>query len=150
LRSLQSRRESSDDARAMTAQLSFAPDLAEAARMVPWLAGLAEASRWPAELAHAIELCLDEVVTNIVMHGGAAVGKITIEIDQDAAAVRARIEDDGAGFDPTAEDRPLPESLDEAGIGGLGIVLVRRFSSALHYERVGGYNRLTLRFDRPT
>src|SRR5579859_3678308 len=145
-----SRPEPSDGARAMPARLSLAPNLTDTERLAPWLAGMAEAAGWPAELAFAIELCLDEVVTNIAMHGGAAVGDITLEIDQDGTAVVARIEDGGACFDPSAQQRAIPQSLDDAEIGGLGLVLVRRFSSAMQYERLGGRNRLTLRFDRST
>ena len=32
----------------------------------------------------------------------------------------------------------------EAEIGGRGILLMRSFSDGIHYERVGGRNRLTL------
>ncbi|MEI9981876.1 MAG: ATP-binding protein [Aliidongia sp.] len=130
----------------MPARLTFAADLAETARLAPWLASLAETSAWPAKLAFAIELCLDEVVTNIALHGGAAAGKISIEIDQDAGSVTARIEDVGAAFDPTTGARAVPTSLDEAEIGGLGLVLVQHYASELRYERVDERNRLTLRF----
>jgi anti-sigma regulatory factor (Ser/Thr protein kinase) len=37
--------------------------------------------------------------------------------------------------------------LEAAEIGGLGIHLVRRFSSAQAYERVNGVNRLVLQFN---
>jgi serine/threonine-protein kinase RsbW len=128
------------------ARLTFAADLAETARLALWLAGVAEASAWPAKLVFAIELCLDEVVTNIALHGGAIAGQISIEIDQDAGSVTARIEDGGAAFDPTTGARAVPTSLDEAEIGGLGLVLVQHYASELRYERVDERNRLTLRF----
>ena len=127
----------------MAARLTIAADLAATAQLAPWLAGLATA--WPAPLAFAVELCLDEVVTNIAMHGDA--GEISIEIDQDDSSVTARIEDAGREFDPTAASRPLPTSLDEAEVGGLGLVLVKRFSAGLRYTRLAGRNRLELRFD---
>ena len=94
-----------------------------------------------------MELCLDEVVANIAMHGGSTVGDIAVEIDHDAVAIIARVEDGGAKFDPTADTQPLPQSLDEAKIGGLGLVLVRRLSTDMRYERIGARNRLTLRFN---
>jgi serine/threonine-protein kinase RsbW len=128
------------------ARLTIAADLAETARLAPWLVGLAEASAWPVKLAFAIELCLDEVVTNIALHGGVAAGAISIEIDQDAGSVTARVEDSGVAFDPTTGARAVPTSLDEAEIGGLGLVLVQHYASELRYERVEGHNRLMLRF----
>jgi anti-sigma regulatory factor (Ser/Thr protein kinase) len=131
----------------MPAWLTLTPDPAQTDRLGLWLKTLADAAAWPADLASAVELCLDEVVTNIAMHGGSTVGDIAVEIDHDAVAVIARIEDGGAKFDPTAETQPLPESLDDAKIGGLGLFLVRRLSTEMHYERIGGRNRLTLRFN---
>ena len=130
----------------MPASLTLTPDSAQTDRLGLWLKTLADAGEWPADLASAVELCLDEVVTNIAMHGGSAAGDIAIEIDHDAVAVIARVEDGGAPFDPTAEAQPLPQSLDEAKIGGLGLILVRRLSTEMYYERIGGRNRLTLRF----
>ena len=131
----------------MPAWLTLTPDPAETGRLARWLKTLADAAAWPADLASAVELCLDEVVTNIAMHGGSATGDIAIEIDCDAVAVIARVEDGGAKFDPTAETQPHVQSLDEAKIGGLGLVLVRRLSTEMCYERIGGRNRLTLRFN---
>ena len=134
----------------MPACLTLTPDPAETERLGLWLKTLADAAAWPADLASAVELCLDEVVTNIAMHGGSAAGDIAIEIDHDAVAFIACIEDGGPPFDPTAEKQPLPQSLDEAKIGGLGLVLVRRLSTEMRYERIGGRNRLTLRFNLKT
>ena len=131
----------------MPASLTLTPDPTQTGRLGLWLKTLADAAAWPADLSSAVELCLDEVVTNIVMHGGSTAGDIAIEIDHDAVAVIARVEDGGTQFDPTAETQPLPQSLDEAKIGGLGLVLVRRLSTEMRYERIGGRNRLTLRFN---
>ena len=108
---------------------------------------LREAAALPANLAFTVELCLDEVISNIAMHGDAAPGDVGIEIDTDATALLVVIEDGGAPFDPTDEPKPLPQSLDEARVGGLGLVLVHRLSSRMRYERIGGRNRLTLWFD---
>ena len=57
------------------------------------------------------------------------------------------IEDDGMAFDPTKVPPPAkPRSLDEAPIGGLGLHLVRQFSSGMEYERRGRTNHLVVRF----
>lgn len=132
----------------MPARLILAPNLPDTARLAPWLEAEAAAGAWPEAVAFAIGLCLDEVVTNIAMHVGEPAGEITVELDQDDAEIVARVADHGPAFDPRAEQRALPTSLEEAEIGGLGLVLVQRFATVLDYERQDGLNRLTLRFAR--
>jgi anti-sigma regulatory factor (Ser/Thr protein kinase) len=132
----------------MTARLILAPSPAEIARrLAPWLRMLSDAAAWPADLAFAVELCLDEVINNIAMHGDGATGDVAVEIDTNATPLLVSIEDGGAPFDPTPEPKPLAQSLDEAKIGGLGLVLIHRLSTRMSYERIGGRNRLTLWFD---
>ena len=56
------------------------------------------------------------------------------------------ISDSGTPFDPTAKaevDTTL--SVEERGIGGLGIHLIRQIMDTINYERVEGKNVLTLR-----
>jgi serine/threonine-protein kinase RsbW len=132
----------------MPVPLILAPDLPGTARLAPWLDAEAAAGAWPEAVAFAIGLCLDEVVTNIAMHVGAPAGEILVELEQDESEIVARVTDRGPAFDPRAEQRALPTSLEEAAIGGLGLVLVQRFATALDYERQDGLNRLTLRFAR--
>ena len=46
------------------------------------------------------------------------------------------IEDDGRPFDPLQRPDPvLPKSIETAPLGGLGIMLARKSSERLHYER---------------
>ena len=60
-------------------------------------------------------------------------------------------EDAGRPFDPTA--LPLPEPaplLAEAPVGGLGLVLLRRFASGINYRRLPtGLNRLHVVLEDP-
>ena len=61
-------------------------------------------------------------------------------------AVDLILEDDGVPFDPLRQPEPaVPESIDETQVGGLGLVLVRKLSTRMHYERTPQKrNRLTL------
>jgi anti-sigma regulatory factor (Ser/Thr protein kinase) len=55
-------------------------------------------------------------------------------------------EDDAGEFDPTrAEDPVLPRAIEDAKIGGLGLMLVRKVASGMQYKRENGRN--TLRVD---
>lgn len=119
-----------------------------------WLAQLKEACGWSDTLAYRLELVLTEVATNVIEHGGEGMpdradGEHRIELACDCAdgAVRALVADDGLEFDPTQyPESALPDSLDEASPGGLGVFMMRRYTSALHYRREGGRNILSLTF----
>ena len=59
----------------------------------------------------------------------------------------ACLEDDGTPFDPTKVAPPQqPTSLADARVGGLGVHLIRKLTTDMHYERIGGRNRLILEF----
>ena len=97
---------------------------------------------------YKVELVFEEIVANIMRHAAPPGG--TPEID---VALHARdeslvltFEDDGPPFDPRNRENPaLPKSLDQAQIGGLGILMVRRVASAIDYERTAdARNRLTV------
>ncbi len=106
----------------------------------------------------ALQLCLEEAVANIITHGGTQEGsgkQIWVTIAQAAHCLVACLEDDGALFDPTKVPPPQhPTSLEDVRVGGLGVHLIRKLTTDMRYERVGGRNRLTLEFgpsaERPT
>jgi anti-sigma regulatory factor (Ser/Thr protein kinase) len=97
----------------------------------------------------ALQICLEEAVTNIIRHGGSEEDsnkQIWVTISP-APSLVACLEDEGPPFDPTKVPPPQqPASLEEAPIGGLGVHLIRRLTTAMHYERVRERNRLTLTF----
>jgi hypothetical protein len=65
----------------------------------------------------ASQLCLEEAVANIIMHGGAKDEglQIAVELERNGGTLVARIEDNGRPFDPTRAPSPaLANSLEEA------------------------------------
>ena len=124
-------------------------DFSELRRLARWF----EAKAPPglsADTSFAVQLCLEEAVANIIMHGGGAKDdrpQIAIALERNGGTLVARIEDSGREFDPTQFPPPsVAKSLEEAKVGDLGIHLMRSFASDMHYERRDGRNRLTLRF----
>jgi anti-sigma regulatory factor (Ser/Thr protein kinase) len=112
-----------------------------------WLAAVVEQQDLPANAAFRLKLVLTEAVTNIMDHDGDPMGegRIDLTCQVDAETVRIVITDDGAPFDPTARAEViLPTSLDTAQPGGLGIHLMRRYTSAMEYRRQDGRNILSL------
>ena len=127
-------------------------DIAELRRLAGWLESWAQQSMLSPDVSFPVALCLEEAVANVIMHGSAADEQleIAVEVEHHGEALIARVEDNGRHFDPTTAPSPPPAaSLEEAKIGDVGIPLMRRFASSLHYERRDHRNRLTLRFLEP-
>jgi len=98
------------------------------------------------------ELCLDELVTNIVRYAWTPAAdpdshSITVAVDRTPSELEIVVQDDGRPFDPTAAVLPpIARTLEEASPGGRGLLLVRSIASRLNYERRDGVNRLILAF----
>ncbi len=89
-----------------------------------------------------INLVLDELITNIIEHGGGcAKCPIEIRMEKTNSQFKIQLSDGGPPFDPTQckpVDVTLP--LGKRDCGGLGIHFVRKFSDCCSYERVKGKN----------
>jgi serine/threonine-protein kinase RsbW len=73
---------------------------------------------------------------------------VTLETFDDSIVLT--FEDNGVSFDPrNLHDPPPQKSLEEARIGGYGLMLVRHAASSIDYLcTVEGHNRLTVRLPR--
>ena len=99
----------------------------------------------------AINLELDELITNTVTHGSFEVGinpRIAIHLKVESDILTLTMEDNGSPFDPTLDTAPNTAApLESRTVGGLGLHLVKNFANRISYELVGGRNRLTLEHD---
>ena len=114
-----------------------------------WLRGVSTGLP-PSRLADA-ELCMDELVTNVVRYAWPASHDgpraLTVRLDRSESEIAITIEDAGIAFDPTtAPIPPMARTLDEAVPGGRGLLLVRAVASRVAYERRNGVNRTTIAF----
>lgn len=93
-----------------------------------------------------LELALEESLVNIVDHAYIdAAGPIVLSCRRQAESLAVRIEDEGIAFDPTSAPAPdLDVYLEDRPIGGLGIRLVHHLMDAVHHQREGNRNILTL------
>lgn len=101
----------------------------------------------------AVELVLEEAVTNVLRYGWApgsdAERVVEIDLQIDPEEVQVLVIDDGKPFDPLDEGAiVLPETLDEAQVGGLGLLMIRNTASRLSYERREGRNRFLMTIPR--
>jgi serine/threonine-protein kinase RsbW len=102
----------------------------------------------PGRTLYAVNLALDEVVTNVVVHGfdNPADQEVEARITVRDGIITAEVEDAGRPFNPL--DAPAPDlnaSLDERTVGGLGIHLVKSLMDRVEYRREGEKNVLTVR-----
>ncbi len=100
-----------------------------------------------------VELVLEEAATNVLRYGyeGLPPGEHWIEIDLqvDLDEVQVLLVDDGKPFDPLDEGAVLlPDTLEDAQVGGLGLLMIRNTASRLSYERRDGKNRLAMTIPR--
>jgi len=101
---------------------------------------------------HHAELVFEEVVSNVIRHGTsdgrAHVMEVALARVEDALVLT--FDDDGVPFNPLERSAPeLPSSIDEATLGGLGVLLVRKSATRLHYERTPDHrNRLEVTISR--
>ncbi|MCW0198123.1 ATP-binding protein [Sphingopyxis sp.] len=98
----------------------------------------------PDRTAARILIALDEIVSNIFVHG-IREGEPTVAVGLRVAEGRiaGEIVDDGIAFDPLSAAPPdTGLSLEDRPIGGLGLHIVRETMDEIRYDRDHGRNRL--------
>jgi serine/threonine-protein kinase RsbW len=130
-------------------------DISSAAQ---WVNTIAEEQHFPEELLFALQVCLEELLTNVVRHGGAKSSgdlsevpvpplNVEITISTGDQRVSMTVEDNGKPFDVVnAPAHRIDQPLDEVQPGGLGIQLIRNFASSIAYEQAGLGNRVIVEF----
>lgn len=127
--------------------------LEELAQVFPWVESLAEAYGIPAVKLFAINLCLEEVLSNVVRHGyrGDPNQTMTVEFEARGSEELLFIVEDAAPhfrpFDPSVPlEDAAPAALEDIVPGGNGIRLLRKFASSVDWEPLEPGNRLKIGF----
>lgn len=128
-------------------QFSVANDLREIAVAADRIDEFCSLNGIPPATAYAINLSVDELLTNTISYGYEDGGKhridLRIRLDGDVLAVE--ISDDGIEFAPDSADDPdTHASIEDRPIGGLGIFLTRQMMDSFEYRRDEGRNIVTL------
>ena len=102
----------------------------------------------PMKVRCQMMIAADEIFANIVRHSGATRWSLDIEKTRCPDGVRLIFTDDGKAFDPLAlRDPDTTLRAEERGIGGLGLLIVKKTMSPVTYRRQNGKNILTMRKD---
>lgn len=89
----------------------------------------------PASARYNVELAFEEIATNIVRHAQAT-SAVDVSVALENDEVVLTFEDNGIAFDPL--ERPpveLPSSIEDAQVGGLGVMLVKKLAARVEYYR---------------
>jgi len=120
---------------------------AERRRLACWVADFVQRAQLPATVGGAIDLALEECVTNIFSYAWKDEREhwATIRFAASDSEARIEIEDDGREFNPLAAPPvDVTQSLEARPVGGLGVHMVRQLMDAVEYRRENGRNILTL------
>lgn len=100
------------------------------------------------DLAHTVNLCLEELIVNLIEHGlgGAADRQIQIRLSRSNDWLEVTLKDDAPPFDPFIET-PAPAldtGVDSRVIGGLGVHLVKSLMDDVRTFSDGSGNLIAL------
>jgi serine/threonine-protein kinase RsbW len=130
-------------------QLTLRSQMADLALVPAWIEHLASEYAISPSTEFAMNLCLEEVLSNIIRHGyNGKPGLIQIRYEPtENKSCLLVVDDEAPHFNPLAATASSIEgALDGTRIGGLGIRLLRNFSATLMYEPTAAGNRLTIGF----
>ncbi len=128
--------------------LTLKNDLVEIERLSQSLEAFGRSQQLPEELLYAVNLALDEILTNVISYGYAdeAEHEITVGLGIQAGELIAEVADDALPFNPlAAPPADVNSPLEERAVGGLGIHLARTLMDTMEYRREGDKNILILK-----
>jgi len=124
--------------------------ITDMAKVVEFVDRFGAAHGIPGEVSNAFNLCLDELLNNVISYGydDRNTHEIRVELTMEDGVLTAEITDDGKPFDPSSAKLVVADrKLHSRAPGGLGILFVKTLMDELHYARKGGLNivRITKR-----
>ena len=123
-------------------------DLKEIERLNRIVRQFGELHEVPSRTLYAVNLALDEIVTNIFSYGFDSPSSQEVEtrLTSRDGELETVVVDGGRAFNPL--DSPIPDlaaPLEKRALGGLGILLVRSLMDRVEYRREQEKNVLTMR-----
>jgi serine/threonine-protein kinase RsbW len=103
--------------------------------------------------SYRLRLAVDEIATNIIVHGYANAGRqgvLELRADIDDRALTIAIDDTGVTYDP--RQAPIPDislPLEQRPVGGLGVYLAMRSIDEFLYEQLEDRNRTIFKMYLP-
>ncbi len=131
-----------------TTTIQLKNNLRELERLSQIVNEFGEAHRLSPKVLYALNLSLDEILTNVIYYGYDDTNEhhIIIRISLKDEELTAEVEDDGRPFNPMEAAKPdLVKPLEERQVGGLGIHLVMNLMDTVEYKRQENKNLLVMK-----
>ena len=132
----------------MTSSADFISDRAELEKLESFTADFALKAGLSDKDLFALQIVVEELVTNVIDYGGVPAGEHAVRVDlsTDNGGLLIRIADRGKEYNPLLrEDPDVTLPAEQRPIGGLGVHFCKKLTDAQSYERRDGCNVLTLR-----
>ena len=132
----------------MTSSADFVSDRAELEKLEGFTADFALKAGLSDKDLFALQIVVEELVTNVIDYGGVPAGEHAVRVDlsTDNDELLIRIADRGKEYNPLLrEDPDVTLPAEQRPIGGLGVHFCKKLTDAQSYERRDGCNVLTLR-----
>ncbi|HEX3377880.1 MAG TPA: ATP-binding protein [Candidatus Acidoferrales bacterium] len=127
--------------------LSLQSKLSEIAQLPSWIGELAQQHAISKELEFAMNVCLEEAVSNVIRHGygDGEEGMVTVHFAMPAReSFEIVVEDEAQHFNPL--DAPAPDTRGTPRVGGQGVHFLRHFTEKVEYTMTPKGNRLSMVF----
>lgn len=141
----------------------FTGDMAGLVEACGWIEELSTSNELDGDVSNSIQVCFEELASNIIRHSGEATWsdpqasdghratslKFKVGLNIDSERVRLSLEDNGKPFDvAAAPTHGAGHPVEDMAVGGLGLHLVKELSSAMVYRRTEFGNEVNLEFSR--
>ena len=129
----------------MQEKLTVAATTENLSKVLQLVTASAEQCGFSAERINELQVATEEAFINVVRHAYADGGDCTIACEVKDDAVILTMTDSGAAFDPAAAADPdTAADIAHRPIGGLGILLIKKFTDDLSYRRDDDKNVLVM------
>ena len=110
-----------------------------------YVAQAAQTAGLDKKVAYRLNLAVDEIATNVIIHGYQEAdleGQVIVRADITDKVLIIQLEDHGTSYNPaeTADPGSLDQPLDQRTEGGLGVYLAVRSVDKFTYERIDNQN----------
>jgi anti-sigma regulatory factor (Ser/Thr protein kinase) len=131
----------------VTSSADFISDRTELTKLEGFTADFALKAGLTDKDLFALQIIVEELVTNVIDYGGVPAGEHAVRVDLSAEGdeLLIRLTDRGAEYNPLLrEDPDVTLPAEQRPIGGLGVHFCKKLTDAQSYARVDGQNVLTL------
>lgn len=116
-------------------------------QMMKWVREVLQECLSTSSKAKKFELAVEEALVNVIHYAyPQPSGVVEIGYRKEPKKLFFIIKDRGLEFNPLENEKPLDRDspLEERAEGGLGIHLIKNMTDAIDYQRIDGWNVLTL------